>query len=60
MKLKEQMKALAHEMMEDVSDSYETGDPVQAYNALNRLKVGAEALHMLAMTAEQLDYPDGR
>ncbi len=60
MNLKEQMKALAHEMMEDVSDSYETGDPVQAYNALNRLKVGVEALHLLAMTATQLDYLDGR
>jgi len=60
MKLKDQMKALAHEMMEDVSDAYEGGDPVQAYNALNRLKVGSEAILMLAQAAEQLDYPDGR
>lgn len=59
MTLKEQMKSLAHQMMHDVSDAYEDGNPVEAYNALQRLKVGAEGLEKLAQTAEILDYPEG-
>lgn len=56
--LKQDMKDLALALMGDVQEAYDGGNPVEVYNALNRLKVGAESLKLLAETAEVLDYPD--
>ena len=53
--LRIQMKDLAHALMGDVADQYEKNDPKELFNALQRLKTGAEAMKDLSATALVLD-----
>ena len=52
--LLDQVEALANQLMADVKDAYEDGDEVAAFRALERLKVGAEALSNIANVADYL------
>lgn len=47
-RLDEQIEAMAHQLIADVSDAYERGEEIEAFRALERLRMGVEALVRLA------------
>ncbi len=53
MNIHPQLEALTEALLTDVQDAYEAGKLNECFNALQRLKVGAEAVALLADTFPQ-------
>lgn len=50
----EQMEALASSLLEEVKEAYKNEDEVELYRALERLKIGAEAMSKLIEVDEYI------
>lgn len=48
----EQIKQVANALLRDAEEAYRNGDEVAFFKSLERMKVGAEALVMLASIAD--------
>lgn len=48
----EQIKQMANALLRDAEEAYRNGDEVAFFKSLERMKVGAEALVMLASIAD--------
>ena len=48
----EQIKQVANALLRDAEEAYRNGDEVAFYKSLERMKVGAEALVLLAQVAD--------
>ena len=48
----EQIKQVANALLRDAEEAYRNGDEVAFFKSLERMKVGAEALVLLAQVAE--------